>query len=184
MGEEESDSTITSLTKAYNDYNSMQIRLNTEPLLERYELFIRGERVEYIADEAGNIRQVRIKVSAPKANPQGINEILQWISGILNPQVVQGNFMVDKRGYSRAYEDYIFFFRNDFMDYLLTNIYDYEIDEKVIMGLVDQAELVVRPFMTRLINNEERRGFGREIKSDSTSVLRQKSGFGGLFGKT
>ena len=175
--ESDSDSTIMNITKAMNDFNSLQIRLNTDSILERYELFIRGERLTYSQNAQGMLIAIKDKIGAPKANERGIQDMLNWISGIVNPQVVQGNFLLDNKGFSRAYEDYMYHFRVDFMEYLMTNLYNFDIDETELQGIVDQAELMIRPFMTRLINNEERKGMGQTVKSDTSVVRAKKGGF-------
>lgn len=170
------DETITNLTRAYNDFNALNIRLNTEPVVQRYELLLKGEKVDYFVDDSGELKEVKTQVGIPKANSTGIQNIINWISGVINSQVVQGNFMIDKKGYSEKYENFVCWFRKDFGDYLVANIYTFDIDEMEIMGLIDQALFMVMPFMSRLIGNEERKGFGQSVKQTDTSVLKNKAG--------
>jgi hypothetical protein len=99
---------LTSITRGFNDSNSLRIRLDTDSLLERYELLLKGITLSHEYDEkSGLYIPKQISYGLPSANPAGIQKIFHWLSSILNPQVVQGNFMVDERGYSQAFEDYM-----------------------------------------------------------------------------
>jgi len=178
MSEAQNES-ITAMSRMINDSNSLKFRLDTDPLLERYELLLKGIRIEYVTDEATqSIIPKCIASGLPKANPTGVQEIYHWVSSLVNKDIVQGNFMVDKRGLSEAYEDFIMHTRLDFHDYLQNNIYVFELDESQMTGIIDQFILMLRAFMSRLIGNEERKGLSTTLKTIDNSNFREKVGGG------
>ena len=183
MAEAQNES-ITAMSRMINDSNSLKFRLDTDPLLERYELLLKGVRIEYVVDEKTNsIVPKTIASGLPKANPTGVQEIYNWVSSLVNKDIVQGNFMVDKRGLSEAYEAYIEYTRKDLHDYLQNNVYVFEIDESQMTGIIDQFILILTAFMSRLIGNEERKGLSTTLKTIDNSSFREKTGGFNLFPK-
>jgi len=171
MGEEQ-DNQMTVLNKAINNYNLLQLRLDPENLLNKIQMFLKAEIEVVDQDAEGNIRRKVIPVGMPKANEKGIASVLNWIQMTINPQVVQGNFPADHHGKSEMYEKYIEEFQLDLGDMIYVNMYDYGINENEAQSIIDAIMNLVKPFMTRLINNEERKSYGdtfREIYSASDS---------------
>ena len=87
---------VATLTKAYNDYNAIKMRLDTDSLLDRLEMFLRGSKIVIEQDGEGNFVTKRLLFGKPKASEEGVQSLLSWISSVINPHVVQGNFPVDK----------------------------------------------------------------------------------------
>lgn len=166
----EEDNRSISLSQPVSDYNSLNLRLNPEPLLAKIEVFLRGEKEIIYEGENGEACYKTVKIGLKKANENGIQSIYNWISGVVNIQTVQGNFPVDARGYSKAYEDYIYNFRIDFSKYLMLNKYDFEISDTEYTGIIDFVLFLIVPYMSRLIGNEERKGYNNTLKSDDRTV--------------
>ena len=163
------------------DYNSLNLRLNPEPLLEKIEIFLKGEKESYTRDKAGNVIKLVDQFGLRKANNNGIQSIYSWISGIINTQIVQGNFPISKLGHSEKYEDFIYYFRMDFSEYLMKNLYEFDIDETEFEGIIDFVMSIIVPYMSRLIGNEERLGYNQTLKSEERNVITEvpgKRGFG------
>lgn len=167
----------------YVDFNTMQLRLNPEPLMQKIEIFLRGEKEISIENDSGDIEVRKIKIGLRKANENGIQSIYNWISSIINVQVVQGNFPVDNHGFSLAYEDFIQYFREEFTEYLELNCYDFDISDNEFNGIIDFSCRLVEAYVTRLIGNEERINYMHTIQSrESNTVSDQKRGGFSLFG--
>jgi len=183
MEASQSDDSFTSLTRAYNDSNSLIIRLDTDPELQRFELLLKGLRPETFQDPNTQMYVTKyIPDGLPKANSRGIMEIYNWVSSIINKAMVQGNFPITEHGYSEAYENFQFWFRVDFGTFLLNNYYEFGLQESALQGLIDQACLMVYTFTSRLIGNEERKSMSQTLKQvDSTRLHERERGFR-LFG--
>ena len=170
---EEQESQITVLNKAINNYNLLQLRLDPSNLISEIKMFLKAEIEAVDQDSEGNIRRKVIPVGLPKANEKGIASILNWIHVTVNPQVVQGNFPADKQGMSPMYERYIMEFQKDLGDMIYINMYDYGINENEAQAIIDAVMNLIKPFMTRLIDNKERESYGdtfREVRSDFTKA--------------
>ena len=165
-------------SRTFNDFNTIRIRLDTQPLLDQVEFFLRGGRVITEQDtETGEVRTRFLRIGVPKANPDGIQSILNWISATINPQTVQGNFFVEhKTGISRKYEDYIEEYHIELATMVITNVYNWEINDDEIDGVVEFIMLLVIPFMSRLIANKERDSYTETMKSQETNVMGGQQG--------
>jgi len=176
----DAENQITVLNKAINNYNLLQLRLDPSNLHNEIKMFLNAEIEQIYAGEDGNIKRETISVGIPKANKQGIASILNWIHMTINPQVVQGNFPVDKHGVSEMYNSYIEEFQKDLGDMIYINLYNYAIDENEAQSIIDAILNLVKPFMTRLIGNKERDSYGDTFK-EITSSQPQKQGIGSWF---
>lgn len=172
---EESNNTISTINRAMNQYNLLQIRLSTDTIIDQAKMFLNSE-IEVINQDAnGDVRREIISIGVPKANKRGTASILNWIQMVVNPQVVQGNFPEDGKGKtSTMYDNYIEECQKDLMDLLMINIYKYDIDEDEIQGIVDAMMNLIKPYMTRLIGNKERESYGETFKEISSTQLRDK----------
>lgn len=165
---EEKDNPSVVLNKAINNYNLLQLRLDPSSLINEIRMFLQAEIIVVKQDENGDIQRNAISVGLPKGNESGIASILNWIQMTINPQVVQGNFPSDRLGKSEMYDQYIEEFQLDMGDMIYINMYDYGINESEAQPIIDATMNLVKPFMTRLIDNKERESYGdtfREIYS-------------------
>lgn len=181
MNEEfEQSQNVASYRKAMNEYNLLKIRLDTTEIINQAKMYLTAEIEMIDQDKEGNLQRKVVHTGDAKANKEGINSILTWLQMTINPQVVQGNFQADSKGQSMRYDNYIYWFRIDFMDYLMINLYKFNIDEDEIQGIVDSICLLVEPFMTRLIGNKERESYGETFKEITSNVSRDSRRFPGL----
>ncbi|MEM3154809.1 MAG: hypothetical protein QW165_04585 [Candidatus Woesearchaeota archaeon] len=144
--------------RTYQDANLLQFRLETEPLIREFELFLSGKRgaLQY-NKEQGKYLEVEIQYGKPLANPQGINSILKLIISSVNPQNVQGNFKEDH------YNDYICWRRKEITDAIVINRAKWGIHEDDMNMIIDNIMALIEPFMTRLIDNLERESLGKNF---------------------
>lgn len=142
--------------RSYQDANILQFRLDTEPLIREFELFLSGKRGALQYDkEREKYVEVEVQYGNAKANPEGINSILKLIISCVNPQNVQGNFKEDH------YNDYVCWRRKEITDAIVINRAKWGIHEDDMNMIIDNIMALVEPFMTRLIDNLEREGLGK-----------------------
>lgn len=155
----------TSSNSGFVSGSALQIRLDCSQLIEDIELFLRGSKIVIERDEKTHkLKTKYVPIGKPKANDLGIQAILNQISSIINPQVVQGNFPSDGQGHSTMYENYIEEVNVSFACTLMINLYNWEIREEDFEFIVNFIMNLVQPFMTRLIDNEERKSYENTIK--------------------
>ena len=173
----EETSQITTLNRMYNQYNPLQVRLDTSELLNQSKMYLHAEIENFSQDATGKVARDTIKIGSPKANKKGIAAILNWMQMIINPQVVQGNFPMDNKGSSTMYNNYIYECQCNLMDMLMINLYDYGIEEEEVQGIVDAMMNLIQPFMTRLIGNKERESYGDTFKEITGTSSNKKMPF-------
>ena len=165
------------LSRPNRDPSILQIRLNSDTIIEKIEIFLKGSKVMMVQDNEGNISQEVVTSGKPKMNDEGIRSILNWISGTVNSQVVQGNFPADKHGFSQAYNDYVKEYQINLTCYIVLNAPDWEMNDLEIDGIIDFIMLLIIPFTSRLISNKERDSYSDTIKSiENTSLQSRGSG--------
>jgi len=174
---QENENTVATLNKAMNSYNLLQLRLDTSDLLNQAKMFMNAE-LEIVSQdsESGDYKRDIISIGDPKANRAGVASILNWLQMIINPQVVQGNFPVDRSGHSEMYDAFIYECQMDLLELLMINIYTYEIEDEEVSGIIDGMMKLIIPFMTRPIGNKERESYGetfKEINNTSMSDTRK-----------
>ena len=172
---------IVTLNRAINNYNLLQLRLDPSNILNEAKMFLNAEIEVVKQDEQGNFSRDIIPVGIPKANKRGIASILNWLQMTVNPQVVQGNFPMDKLGHSEMYDKYIMEFQIDLGDMIYTNLYNYGIDEDEAQPIIDAIMNLVKPFMTRPIGNKERESYGETFREINSNVVGNKGGLPNLF---
>jgi len=166
-----SEQAVAQYRIAQNEFNILKMRLDTQPLLDQIEYFMRGAR--WIIEQAPDrkIQTKKIIMGVPKANDLGIQSMLNWLTSAINPQTVQGNFPVDKHGYSQMYENYIFEFQINLGKYIVLHCYDWKIDDDEIEGIIDFIMNLVKPFMSRCIGNQERKSYAKTMESKETHMI-------------
>jgi len=163
---------ITHNNEGYNEYNALQLRLDTNPILSQIESYLRGVEERVHIDEHGEPKYYLEEVSNPKANKNGVHSIMAWLRSTLNPQVVQGNF--------QNFEDvsnYLYNYRLDLAEYIMKNLHNWEVKREDFEGIIDMILIQVKPFMTRLVGNKERESYSSTIqhKETNSSQLREQS---------
>lgn len=175
--DQQQQNTYSQLTKLYNDFNALKIRLDTQPLVDQVELFLRGARLIVEQDEqTGKIRTKKLDMGFPKCNDRGVQDLLQWVVMHVNPQTVQGNFYVDKHGSSQKFEDFLYWFRVDLITEIIRNAYNWEIMDDDIEGIHNRICNLVELFLSRLLANKERESYGETMRSIESNVMTNKGG--------
>lgn len=163
----------TSNNDGFNDFNALQIRLNTEPVLKEIEYYLTGVKETWAVNEKGEPVIIRQQVSKPKGNPEGIHTLMAWLKTRFNTQVVQGNF--DK---FEDLSDFMAYEREDLTEFVLHNLYDWDIQEREAAGIVDMIIGQQKLFLSRLVGNAERNSYSNTIqhKESSNNTLDKRGG--------
>lgn len=175
MSDSQSANANTTISMPSIDSSMLQIRLDTKEIIQTIEIYLKGEKIDYVMDEASNsFKPIKVKIGDAKCNPNGIHSILNWIQMIINPSVVQGNYASDQTGYSKQYEDFCYYCQVELGCYLIMNLNRFDIEEFEYQGIIDSIMNIVRPFMTRLIDNEERKSYNtlKEKNQSETTLSR------------
>jgi len=176
MGEKET--VIASRSEMYKSFDNasvLQIRLNSDYILQRVRTYLTGQIEIVTYDNDGNPIVERKKIAVPKANNEGIQAILNYVENVINPQTVQGNLT------ETQYDNYVAEIHSGLLENCMDNLYNWEIDEDNYNHLIDSIMVLVIPFISRLINNKERDSYGGfQVRETDTHVNRDKIG---LFNK-
>jgi len=165
-------------TEYDSNHRTVEIRLNTQELIQKIEIFLRGGKTVYSYDENKQLVSEYVESGMRKCNDLGVQTLLNWISGTINAQTVQGNFMIDhKTGNSETYDNYIEEYNKELATLVIINIYDWEMNESDAEGVINFIMLLIIPFMTRLIDNKERESYGQTMRSVETNNTSSGKGF-------
>lgn len=151
----------------YNTDSILRIRLDTQQVIQQIEYFLKGKITRVTFDEQQQPIEKEIKIGTELANEQGIQAILSFATSVINPQVVQGNYEWD------TWREEISWCREQLAKDVFVNHDDWGIDPKNINLICNTVMNSIKPFLTRLVNNEERKSYSnfehREI-TPSTST--------------
>lgn len=163
--------------KYYVNTNILEMRLNTDAVMNKIDTFLRGEIYNTIYDENGQGQVQVIPISKAKANEEGVQAIMNYIISIINPQVVQGNFPCDRHGESEMYRAFIDEVHDGIRDLIIVNCYKWDINDGDLGLIIDFIMNLIQPFMTRLIGNKERESYSETLRMTESNTLKDKSGF-------
>lgn len=149
-------------------------RLDTERELDKIEAFLRGTKIVGYQEEGGKIIPVFATMGRQKANDEGIQSIMSWLTPHFSAMTVQGNF--DRDGF----DYFIFDFHTNFAAYLITNLENWQVSEDEYNGIVSLIVSIAIAFFSRLVDNKERESYSQTFKTVESNVM-QKSGGMSLF---
>ena len=150
----------------------LKVRLDAHQILKRVKTFLTGKIQSVLYDEEGKAYFHEEKIAEPKANPEGIQWIQNYVENIVNAQAVQGNFDFDQ------YQIYVAEVHEGLYYNLMNNLHLYDINEDEFEPIVDIIMNLLQPFLSRLIDNEERKSYAQSIQVKESSNV---SSSGGLF---
>ncbi len=157
-----------------SQYSIIESRINPENELKQIAEYITGIRHETVIDEDGNFRPQLKKVSKPIMTEDGANSFMQCLRLRINKMVVMGNFNKDQ------YEEFISDTRKELTAMLVVNCYKWGVsktlddggaDDSALRPLIDDVMAFIEPFMSRLLDNEERKGLNKQFTSSEKHVI-------------
>ena len=157
----------------YINATALQMRLNTNDTIKKFENFLKGRTTITEIDKAtGEPVEILISEGEPLLNQFGIQWVLGQVTMVANPHVVQGNF--DKEDYV----EYLVRTRNDFKRQLMINWYKFNCDYHQYGSIISEYMRFMEAFISRLIDNKERESYAQSIRSNE--VLSTKTDRGGI----
>lgn len=171
MEEKENVSGSQISNEGYTNAGVISLRLDTNPLLEAIEANLKGNKIIGYREENGIFEPVTATTGRPKMNNLGVQSVMTWLTPILSPHTVQGNYKtVDDLN------EYLIRLEIDLFCYLMINIHEFNISEYEIDGITDMIINTCEPFFTRLIENKERESYGQSIVSRESRSLENNGG--------
>ncbi len=164
----DSDSSNTNYFQPEQTENTLRIRLEIEEALEDIEMFLSGQKI--VSNDEGKL--VKAPIGNPKANEQGVREIMKVVRSYVNRGTVQGNItdvqmdslMLDyKRG--------------------MANLLSFHCDEWVInrnerVDIVNFIEPFILMYISRAKDDGERQSYMATIRDRQKEVISNgQSGF-------
>lgn len=176
--EEESDYRSVTSMQQPSDSSAIKIRLDSDPIKRRVEIYLRGmQEVRQQNPETGEWEIEVIEIGEPKANSMGIQQILSTLEMTINSQTVQGYFERDE--YHKILEE----MHEDLAIDLWINMYKYGINEEEYDGIVSNIMRFVRLFLSRTIDNTERKSYQGWMQThERVNNEEKKKGWGVNFG--
>lgn len=160
----QSETANTYVSRTTVDANVLQIRLDTQKLLMEIELFLKGRRISLGQDAQGYLKETLEESGQQLANSRGIQAIMGFLSSIVNPHVVQGNYKEEK------YLAECAGIRKELAYLLVVGRVDWDIKQHHLQLIASYIMNAVKPFMSRLINNKERESYGQTMKVEERNI--------------
>jgi hypothetical protein len=159
---------ITS-TDRYQNYNQsiLKIRLDSAEVLERVRIYLTGKIQTVVYDEKGKPFIRESKIADQKANDEGMQWLLNYVENIVNSQAVQGNFTFDQ------YQRYIDEVHSGLILNVMHNLIVWNIKDDNYEAIIDTIMNVIQPFISRLVNNEERKSYIPTMQVRESSTIEQ-----------
>jgi len=159
-------------------FTALQLRLDTRPLLQDIENYLRGYRYSQVWDEKQQFFIVKqVKIGQPKANEEGIQSVLGLFASVINSSFVQGNWK------EARFDNNLYRTRKYLIWNIMLNIYKWQIDNKEVSNIMDMLMSFYEGYASRLIDNKEREGYIPTMRTvetlQSQTVPEEKRG--GLF---
>ncbi len=161
------DTQSTQQTQMYNtafvSESALQMRLGTDELLNDLSNHLRGYEVAYFKDDKGKIQTKKDKIGESLVNEIGHQALIAKAKSIINSAIAQGNLTDDR------YSLKISMMRQDLAYNLVNNQEVWEVKDRslaVISSLITDA---LQLFLTRPINNEERRSYNNTMNINETT---------------
>lgn len=152
----------------YQDYNALQLRLDTQKLHKDIYNFLRGKtQITVYNQETNQYYEEDINEGDALANTRGIQNILNFVVSTVNSHTVQGNT-------KRDYLDNILYAMNIHLAQQLTlNSDNWGIDKNNRRHILNTIMFMVELFLSRTVDNLERKGY-QPIVTKETVISEEK----------
>ena len=154
--------------QGFNTANILATRLDTKPILDQIESYLRGEMIVETV-ENGMPSYTRVKIGDPKCNQLGIQTIMAYAQSFVNSAVVQGNIKVDtwlKNNFHNRWE---------LAKAVVGNSERFDIKDEDLDIMIDKISSLIYYFTSRLIDNKERESYANYTTSQVTQVRENQS---------
>lgn len=162
----------------YNAGGVITLRLDTQPMLDSIEAFLKGTKVVgYQEQPNGSIIPVYGRAGTPKANEEGIQSIMAWITPLFSPHTVQGNYK-DRT----ELNNFLCYIQKGLAKYIMSNREEWCIKRQDYSGIIRLIMNTAEPFYSRLLENKERESYQSTIRTVETNNFQQEPQKKKLFG--
>lgn len=149
----------------YTTASVIQIRLDTAPMLDSIEAFLRGKRIIGYEELENGMTRPRYGASGKaKANEEGIQSIMSWLVLMFSPHAVQGNF-----GDRNELNEFLCYVQKGLAKYIMSNRLDWGVSRQDYSGIVRGIMVLAEPYFSRLIENKERESYAATMKVSETN---------------
>jgi len=158
----------------YDTASALSIRLNTDSVVRKFELDLKGLREDIIIDkETGDEKIIFVPDGNPLANKLGQQAIMGHLNAVVNHQNVMGNMRVDNKG--DEYALYLRRTRRGIAQDLMTNLSRFGIAEDNFAGIMSRMMRLVEMITSRTINDGERRTYAKTttVQENSSSQTKE-----------
>lgn len=154
-------------------------RLDPEKVVRDIENYLSGGyNITYYDKTTDDYRTKFVKSGNPLLNEEGIQNVLSTIKSVINHAVVQANFN------NKRYEKYLTKLHKRLAFILMNNKNNYGLkDNSTYHSIIQNIMLIVEPFLSRTIDNEERKGLTAMLKETVTTVREKGKSFAGFGGR-
>lgn len=170
----------TFMSKPNDNTSALQLRLDTQQLLTDIELFLKGQRSLIQKDDVGRLVEVNTKIGEPLVNEKGVQGLMAFISMVINPHTVQGNYKEEK------YTNECANIREELAQIIVDNRNHWDLSSYHMNLVCNSMMNLIKPFLSRLIGNKERESYGQSMKVEERSNPGEGRGFfpfGGFGGR-
>ncbi len=170
-------SSVTVQAQNYTHPSTIQIRLDTQNILLNFEVYLRGSRL-IVEEKDGEYINKEIPLGEALANKVGTQNLMNRLTLILNPSVVQGNYTEQFWRFEMAG------IRKSIAISTMYNLYRWGVNEEHYKEICDSICTCIKAYLSRLKDNKERESFSNTLQSfERTTLGEQKKGFR-LFGRS
>ncbi len=167
----ESDNKSISTNLAYQDYNILQLRLDTQKLHKDILNFLSGKtQILVYNNELNQYVETDLTTGEPLANKKGIQNILSFVVSVANSHTVQGN--IDKDEYYKT----LYFINLHLGQQLTINCENWGIDKKNRRHILNTIMVMLQMFFSRTIDNLERQALTPMVQKERTIYQESKKG--------
>lgn len=154
--------------QAYVASSVIEKRLETQPLLDELENFLRGSRLIPHEVEGKGIIMKSVTTGTPKCNSEGVQSLMSFLQSIVNSQAVQGN--LDRQ----QYDLFIYETNLSLVKSIVINNEGWAITDENIEVICDFMMSLIIPFMSRTIDDGERDSYEQTLRSIESNTVQQK----------
>lgn len=157
------------------DPSIVQMRLDTETILDKIELNLSGKRRVVNILENGAQQVVLVEVIPPLCNKTGIHSLMMFASSIVNVPVVQANYK------EQWYFNFCADTRQSLIDAIILNQEEWGLQDNKLEYVCDMIMSLIEPFISRTLNNEERKSLSGFTSTERIGEQKRSGGLFGLF---
>lgn len=172
--------TYNTSSEGYQNNGLITIRLDTQPMLDSVEAFLKGTKViGYKETPMGALTPIYGTAGKAKANDEGIQSIMAWITPLFSPHTVQGNYK-DREELNQ----YLCYIQKGLAKYIMSNREAWGIKRQDYSGVIRMVMNTAEPFYSRLLENKERESYQATMRTVETNHFQDqpKKKFLGIFG--